>query len=368
MKNTILLTGASGYLGSRILGELAHRPNTHIIASVRDPHRIQSLQQAFDAQGAVATLEFFVADLTTADPFAALPTDSITHIVHTSADTRFTISADIADTLNRDGSRRVFELARRAVNLQALLYLSSVYSCGLVDGVIEEKPFTQTPVFSNHYERSKFESEQLLVNEFGDLPWQILRVATVIADDASGRTQQINVFHNTARLIFNGLISILPGTASTSLYFVPADLVAQNCAALCFEGTAHSVKHLCFRKRASLTVQSVIDTMMQTFAEDARFTSRRILRPLLTDLDNFLAVSEVVDKGFTGVILKQAVESIKPFAPQMFSDKDFHVSLPAFAAPDNDAYQRELLRSALQHLMHEVWLTRGTASAKGATV
>lgn len=363
--NTVLLTGATGYLGAKILLELARRGDTHIIAAVRDasPERIETIKRNFDAAGAAASLEFHAADLTQPNPFAAIAAERLTHIVHTSADTRFNISADIADHLNRDGSRKVFELAERAPNLQALVYLSSVYSGGLVEGKVEEMLFRSTPVFSNHYERSKFESENLLANDFSHLPWQILRVATVIADAESGHAGQINVFHNTARLIFNGLISILPGAPATSLYFVPADLVATTSAQLCFDGTAHTVRHLCFPKRASLTLQSVIDIMMETFASDERFAARRILRPLLTDLDNFLAVSDVVDKGFTGVLLKQAVESIRPFAPQMFSDKDFQVSLPAFATFDNDAFQRQLLRNVLRHLMRDVWLSRNLSAA-----
>jgi nucleoside-diphosphate-sugar epimerase len=362
--NTVLLTGTTGYLGSKILNELAKQSDTHIIACVRNgaSERLDTIKKQFDENSTAATLEFYVSDLTDPDPFRDLSAQAITHIIHTSADTRFNISADIADTLNRDGSRKVFDLAKRAANLQSLIYLSSVYSCGLVEGQVEEALFANTPQFSNHYERSKFESEQLLATEYIDLPWQILRVATVIADDSSGRTGQINVFHNSARLIFNGLISILPGTPSTSLYFVPADLVAKASTQLCFNGITHTVKHLCFPKAANLTVQSVIDTMMETFAQDERFVARRILPPLLTDLANFIAVSEVIDKGFAGIVLKQAVESIKPFAPQMFSDKDFRVSLPAFTHFDNDNFQREMLRNALHYLMRDVWLSR-----KGST-
>jgi len=38
-----------------------------------------------------------------------------------------------------------------------------------------------TGPFANHYERSKCEAEAILQNEYGDLPWHIYRVATVLA-------------------------------------------------------------------------------------------------------------------------------------------------------------------------------------------
>ena len=356
-ENTVLLIGATGYLGQKILAQLAHRADTHIIATVRasSAERIDALRKHCDEIGAIASIEFVSADLTDAAPFRELSTTAITHIIHTAADTRFTITSEIADTLNRDGSRKVFEFARSLPNLKAMVYLSSIYACGLNAGTIPEMLLPRPAAFANHYERSKFEAEQMLGAEFDDLPWQILRVATVIADDIDGRVEQINVFHNTAGLIHHGLISILPGDPDTSIYFVPADLVASNSIDLCFAGSAHSVRHLCFPKPANLKLQTIVDIMMETFAEEERFVSRRILRPLLTDLANFLAVSEVVDKGFAGLILKQAVESIKPFAPQMFSDKDFCVTLPDFAASTSDNYQRQLLQHTLRYLMRSVW-------------
>ena len=356
-QETILLTGAGGYLGRKILERLSQRPDTHIIAALRDAsdERIDALRKIFDTDNTNASIEFVAADLTEPAPFESLSRTDISHIIHTSADTRFNIPEAVADNLNRDGSRKVFEFARTQSHLQALVHLSSIYSCGLNEGSVPEILLERPPAFANHYERSKFETEQILGEEFPDLPWQILRVATVIADDIDGGVDQVNVFHNTAGLVFHGLISILPGNPNTPIYFVPADLVAKNSVELCFSGKPHSVRHLCFTQAASLPLQTIVDIMMETFIEDERFVARRVLPPLLTDLDSFLAVSEVVDKGFTGLVLKQAVESIKPFAPQMFSTKDFAVSLPDFAACGDNDYQQQLLRNTLRYLMHNVW-------------
>lgn len=353
----VLLTGANGYLGGKILTQLLARESVAVIATIRaaSAEEFSVRAKALYAGRDASRLRVVHADLRDEDPFAFARGLPITHVIHAAADTRFTIAADIADSVNRDGSRKVFAFARELTHLQALVYLSSVYSCGLHEGDIPEAPLAQPPAFANHYERSKFEAERILLDEYGDLPWQILRTATVIADDASGRVQQINVFHNTAGLIYRGLISILPGSADTPIYFVDADPVARNCVELCLHGAPRSVRHLCYPQAACLSLQALVDTLMQAYRHDEQFAARRILPPLLTGLDEFYAVADVLDRGFTGLILKQSVESVRPFAPQLFSTKSFAVTLPDFAALDSDRYQRNLLTNTVTHLIHNVW-------------
>jgi len=327
------------------------------VATIRaDSREMFDTKAAALRAGVDATrLQIIEADLLDDDPLRAARGLPITHVIHAAADTRFTISAEIADTLNRDGSRKVFEFARSLPQLQALVYVSSIYSCGLLAGDIAEAPLAEPPLFANHYERSKFEAERMLLTEYADLPWQILRTATVIADNTAGQVQQINVFHNTAGLIYRGLISILPGSGDTPIYFVDADPVAKNCVDLCFGGEPQTIRHLCYPQRACLSLQGVVDTLVDTFRTDEQFASRRILPPLLTGLDEFYAVADVLDRGFTGLILKQSVESVRPFAPQLFSKKSFAVTLPDFLAFDSDQYQREMLANTANYLIHNLW-------------
>lgn len=363
-QNCVLLTGANGYLGKKILGQLLEKKNMRVIAAVRASSQDQLRDKYNELCDGLdrSRIEVIACDLTQENPLRLALGLPITHIVHTAADTRFNITAEVADRLNRDGSRKVYEFARTLPRLQSLVYLSSIYSCGLNEGVVPEAPLQQSPDFANHYERSKFESELILISEFSDLPWKILRTATVIADNAGGCVRQSNVFHNTAGLIYHGLISVLPGDPLATIYFVDADPVAKNCVELCLDSEPYSVRHLCYPKAVCMSLQTIIDTLMAGFGSEESFRARRIFPPLLTDLPSFYAIADVVDRGFTGLILKQSVESIKPFAPQLYSQKDFTVTLPDFNRFNSDDFQRELLGNTVQHLIHSVWRSHRKAA------
>jgi nucleoside-diphosphate-sugar epimerase len=359
----VLVTGASGYLGRKILDRLLLTDGLRVVAPVRadSAEHLQQRADSLRSGRAGDRIDVVATDLSAAQPFAQLRARPISHVIHVAADTRFNISADEADAVNRDGSRKVFEFARGLPNLQRMVYFSSVYSCGLREGEIAEQLHDERPQFANHYERSKFEAEQLLHRDFDDLPWQIHRTATVLADNVDGAVSQINVFHNTAGLIYRGLISILPGLAATPIYLVDAEPVAANSARLCLNGgDNHRVYHLCYPAAACVTLQGMIDALIRAFKDDPQFVARRIRPPLLTDLDSFLGLADVLSRGFTGLLLRQSVDSVRPFASQLFSHKRFAVSLPDFANKQNDHHVQALIHNTLNHLMRNQWNTQPT--------
>lgn len=103
---------------------------------------------------------------------------------------------------------------------------------GLVAGSVTESPIPLRPAFANHYERSKWEAETCLIKQFPDLPWEIVRMPTAISDDATGTISQFNAFHNTLKLCYYGLLSLLPGKPDTPVYLVSAEFVAKVVVAL----------------------------------------------------------------------------------------------------------------------------------------
>ena len=64
----------------------------------------------------------------------------------------------------------------------------------------------------------------------------------------------------------------------------------------------------------------------------------------------------MVLKGLSGVVVKQALESIRPFAKQLYIDKSIANDnllrqYPEYRAPDMNA----LLDNVVQYLMREKW-------------
>src|SRR5207302_120243 len=120
--------------------------------------KIAPLCDRFAPYGARVAYAF--GELAADAPFASIDPTSLSGIVHSAAVTRFNVDADTAQRVNIDGAEKVFRFAERCPSLEQLTYVSTVYASGLRAGVIAEEPLDQASGFANHYERSKFESEQ----------------------------------------------------------------------------------------------------------------------------------------------------------------------------------------------------------------
>jgi nucleoside-diphosphate-sugar epimerase len=338
MSRTILVTGGDGYLGAAIARALLAEPGDRVVlwnharaaaaagndAGYATAHDTAQVTMAGAAPGADAAgrVEVHAGELRDTAPFAGVDPGAITHIVHAAAITRFNVDAELAQAVNVDGTRRLLEFARRCPRLQHLALLGSLYAAGLRDGPVAEAPLAGDAGFANHYERSKRAAEDLCLGEFGDLPTSILRLATVIADDASGRVTRFNAIHNSLRLMFHGLLSVFPGDAATPVYAITRDWAAQASARLLREQPPGAVYHLAPSAADALGLGRLLALAHAAFDEDAGYRGNRTPAPLLCDLPAFRALEEGV-RQFGGPVLGQAVASIGPFAPQLFSAKQF---------------------------------------------
>ena len=226
MSKRALITGITGYVGRGVARRLLE-DGFEIIGLVRNGQddfqkRVEGLRADLGEQ---EKLTFVRGDLMDDSALKDLSVEGITHIVHSAAVTRFNVEADLAQAANVDGSRKIFEWAKWCPQLECFSYISTVYACGLVDGEILETRHQGPRTFANHYENSKFDAEALLQKKYGELPWQIMRVATIIADDDHGRVTQQNAFHNTLKLFFYGLLSLVPGKLKCHYTLLPDDLL-----------------------------------------------------------------------------------------------------------------------------------------------
>jgi nucleoside-diphosphate-sugar epimerase len=252
-------------------------------------------------------------------PFASVDPNNVTKVIHTAAVTRFNVEEDLAQQVNVEGATKAMEFSRACPNLDRFSLISTIYASGLKSGPIQESIPEERPKFANFYEQSKYEAEQELVTQYDDLPWNIIRVATIIADDDSGQVTQYNAFHNTLKLLFYGLLSLVPGNPEIPIYLVKGDFIANGIFSLLEK---EGVYHLCDTKENSITLGQLIDTAFGEFETSEDFKERRILKPLYSDEESFEMLVDGLD-SFAGEVVNQSVKSVAPFASQLFIQKEF---------------------------------------------
>jgi hypothetical protein len=191
----------------------------------------------------------------------------------------------------------------------------------LRSGEINELPLDDTFGFSNHYERSKWISENTLLTHYNDLPWSVFRVATVIADDVNGKVTQYNAFHNTLKLFFYGLLSVVPGLPDTPLYFVTGEFATKAIFETLAANGHQTIYHVAHTRIESPVLHELIDTAFDTFETDRHFKNRRVMKPVFCDAEAFTVLADGLNT-FGSSILNQAVSSVAPFSKQLFIEKD----------------------------------------------
>jgi len=356
----ILITGADGYLGRRLVRRLLQTTDAELVLAVRARHAadLAAEQSALttDLAGFESRVAWAAAALETAEPFAGVDGASVTAILHGAAVTRFNVDAETARRVNVDGTRKLLSFARRCPGLERLVLLSTVYASGLRGGTIAETDLDGTAGFANQYERSKWESERLLGDaSFADLPWRICRVATVVADDESGRVSQQNAVHNTLKLLYHGLLSLVPGCPDVPVYFVTGEFAVEATLAALRAPVADRVFHACHTRAESLGLGELIDVAFTAFEREEAFRARRILKPLFADAESFDRLVGAV-QSFGGGIAAQAVSSVAPFARQLFVAKSvengrLQAAMPGYRAPD----AKELMRRTCASLVRTRW-------------
>jgi long-chain acyl-CoA synthetase len=192
---------------------------------------------------------------------------SVTAIVHCAAETRFGLPLETARAVNRDGTRRVLDLARRCRPLRQLVYVGTVYVAGRSAGAIAEAPARwPREGFCNTYQQSKHEAEALVVGAMGDLPAAIYRLSSIIGDARTGRVRQFNHVHQLVRLFPRSVVPIMPADPDAPVDLIPEDWAIPALARLVDDGfAAGDIAHLCASPEASLTVRELIDLTARAF-------------------------------------------------------------------------------------------------------
>jgi nucleoside-diphosphate-sugar epimerase len=348
----ILVTGADGYLGLALVRRYL-ADGEKVIACVhgQDAGSLERKRRALRLALGTAFESVYVVgtDLREPEPFAAVSAE-VTEIVHAAAVTRFDVSRRAAYEVNVRGTTEVAAFAARCRRLRSLTLLGSIHATGLMSGPIREEPIRERPQFANWYEWSKCLAEEALITRYAELPWRIIRIATAVADGESGRVTQRNAVHDTLRLLWRGVLSVLPGEPATRVYFVTRDYAADACATLARTAPAQAIFHVCPRAEHALALGDVLESVHSAFEESAEFRRRRVLAPSLCDWESFERLRFALEEHRSA--LAPVVGGLAPFARQLYVSKEVdNRSLAAWLDPP--CVTLELVRRVCRSLMEQ---------------
>jgi nucleoside-diphosphate-sugar epimerase len=342
---TTLITGADGYLGSRIAAALPGELVLAVRAGDAAELARKRARLVLQLGGRVTVVP---VDLRAPAALAELDPRRITRIVHAAAVTRFNVDRDTAERVNLGGIARVREFAERCSQLERLLVLSTLYTAGRRQGEVYEVRHDDVG-FVNHYEWSKWAAEQRVLDQ-PELPVTVARLPTVVADDGSGTVGQHNAFHNTLKLYYYGLLTLLPGDPATPLSLATAGFVVDAVTALL--DAAPGIYHLC---PGPVTLGTAVEVAFTAFDRNSAFRRRMLPRPIHCDRDSFRELAEAAD-GLRGGPIHEALASLVPFAEQLYLPKVFHTERLRAAWPGHRAQDPvPLIESVCTRLVASRW-------------
>lgn len=248
MSDTILLTGATGFLGMELLARLIERGERSLICLVRaaDADAAQerlaaTIARLWDDPPAAAQAVTAIPGDVTAEGLGLSPSDheritgEVTAIVHCAAAISFDQTLEEARAVNTAGTLRVIELSREIAatgRLRRHVHVSTAYVAGLHKGLFKETDLDLGQGFRNTYEHSKFDAEMAIAEAAEGLPLVIARPSIIVGDSASGWTSAFNVIYWPMRAFSRGLMDEVVIDPYAVSDIVPIDYVGDGLLAL----------------------------------------------------------------------------------------------------------------------------------------
>ena len=292
----ILVTGATGFLGARLVRELLDRqPDAKLALLIRSTASQSGRQRADSIVPADQRprVEVFSGDVSQpncgldAAAWQRLSAET-TRVIHSAATVRFDHSLDEARRINVEGTRRILDFAAGARQLRSLAYVGTAYVAGERADLVREDELAVGQGYRNTYEQTKAEAEALVRSRLGSLPGVILRPSIIVGDSRTGVTSSFKMMYWPLKIYARRLWRTVPGYPDAVLDIVPVDFVAASVARLAFDEAAlGSTVHLCAGPRGSATIQQIaaarsgVLQRARSRATSIRNSSSPLMRPLL---------------------------------------------------------------------------------------
>ncbi|MDF2976321.1 MAG: 3-beta hydroxysteroid dehydrogenase [Actinomycetospora sp.] len=357
MSTTVLFTGFPGFLGTALLPRTLQRaPEASAVALVQekwmDQARRTLARLEADEPRIAGRTRLVVGDITRPglglddDELAALRRGPL-EIFHLAAVYDLSVPADLAWSVNVEGTRNVVELARTADELVRLQYVSTCYVSGRYPGIFSEGDLELGQTFANHYEHTKHEAERIVVKaRDAGVPVTIYRPSVVVGDSRTGETQKYDGPYYALQLIARqGRIAVMPlpgDPARVQFNLVPSDFVVDAIAALAPHPGAlgrtvalaaphpPSVLEMCeaFASHTGKQLRVVpVPTPLSKFAIDRLPGVGRVFKLPSSTLD-YLTHPTVYDVAATTALLDEVGVRCPPFSEHVGAMVAFHREHP----------------------------------------
>jgi long-chain acyl-CoA synthetase len=271
---TVLLTGATGFLGMEVLVRLLEETDAEIITLVRARDRehatkriAEVLGQLYDWPPPTDRIRALPGDI--AAPGLGLAAHdrreivaSATSVLNCAASISFELPLGEALEINTAGTVRMMALAAELRELRRIVHVSTAYVAGRHRGVFHEHELDVGQPFRNTYEQSKFQAERELHTD--ELPLVVARPSIVVGDRHSGWTPAFNVIYWPLRAFARGLLDEVPVDPHGIVDIVPVDYVADALVHLLHEPAASGTVHLVAGEHAVTNAQ-LIETASHAF-------------------------------------------------------------------------------------------------------
>jgi omega-hydroxy-beta-dihydromenaquinone-9 sulfotransferase len=251
-QRTVLVTGATGFVGAELLSRLLSRSACRIVAPVRAPSdaaaNARGLAALEDVLGRAASTEearrvcWVAGDLEQHrlgwnDATWHSWAERVGEIYHCAAATAFDLQLERAHRINVGGLLQMHAFSVAAATLgdfRRLHHVSTAYAAGRAAADVragDSLPSDDERHFRNTYERTKARAERFL-RDHAEVPWTVYRPSIIVGDSESGRTRSWNVCYSPMRLIAAGRLKMIPASARAVLDYVPVDYVVDGLLAL----------------------------------------------------------------------------------------------------------------------------------------
>jgi len=239
-----VLTGASGFIGTWLVGELLDRnPNSVIFSLTRPSSKGKLLAKIADKFGEDAASRVFPVEADISQPRMGLDKavyqafmkgkTGVDHFFHVAASYDLSASDEDNAKANVDGTTYAVNFANDLQNAFATRfhYVSSIAVAGNYSGIFFEDQLQEGQSFDNAYSRTKYEAEVIVRNKAkGSL--RIYRPGIVVGDSQTGVAEKVDGIYYWMEPI-QYMRRILPGSAvipcveGNSINIVPVDFVVQ---------------------------------------------------------------------------------------------------------------------------------------------